>query len=315
MEITHYTHTGQHILTDDEIPAKLQSTEGAIWIDVTNPSPEGLSFLHSLFDFHPLAVEDVFNHEQRPKAEEFSDHLFIILNPIAMQDGELNSSELNIFVGKNYLITLHHNVEPVIIQARQRIDPKRVPFEVSATYLLYMILDTVVDSYLPILETIDLEIDELGAKLVQTPDPAMQIRLFQLKRTLNTLWWIVWPQQDILSALLNHQLVFIDPKSQYYLRDITDHLLRIADLIQGSRDTVTGLISLYVSAVSNQLNVAVNRLTMFTIIIGVIAVISGLYGMNFEHTWPPFDAPWGVPVVLGLMLLSILVVYRFAHRR
>lgn len=315
MDITHYTHGGQQTLSYDDLSAKLQAAEGAIWIDVTQPTTAELDRLSDLFNLHPLSVEDIFNHEQRPKAEEYSDHLFIILNAVSMSNRHLHSRELDIFVGKNYIVTLHHDPEPTITQARERIDPDRVPFDISATYLLYIILDTVIDDYLPVLEAIDDEIDVFGAKLLSAPDREMQVRLFQLKRMLNDLWWIVWPQQDILSSLLNHELVFIDPRSKYYLRDITDHLQRIADLIQGSRDAVTGLTSLYVSAVSNQLNVAVNRLTMFTIIIGVMAVISGFYGMNFERTWPPFDAPWGVPAVLGLMLVSIFVVYRMAHRR
>jgi magnesium transporter len=125
----------------------------------------------------------------------------------------------------------------------------------------------------------------------------------------NQFWWVVWPQQDIINVLTNHGLVFMDEKSLYYLRNVSDHLARIMNSLQVERDTVTSLINIYMSSVSNQVNFGVSRLTVLTVTVGIIAVFSGIYGMNFAQTWPPFDAPWGVPVVLLMMLVTVVIAF------
>jgi len=311
MEITGYSQNGDiKSLTIDEIQDAIQSEQDSIWIDITAPSQADVDMLQTTFNLHPLAIEDIQNQEQRPKAEEFSDHLFIILNPVKLENGELSGRELGVFVGKNYVITAHANAEPIVDEAQRRIDPSRIPFAISSTYLLYVLFDTVVDSYLPLLEQIEDEIDALGNEMIKSPDSEMQSQLFDYKRSLNTLWWTVMPCFDIVSTLIQHDLVFVDERSKYYLRDVQDHMRRITDMIQISRDSVNGLINLYVSAVSNKLNVAVNRLTIFTIVIGVLAVITGFYGMNFDHTFPPKDAEWSVGFVLfALIFLTIVTNY------
>jgi magnesium transporter len=129
------------------------------------------------------------------------------------------------------------------------------------------------------------------------------------------MWRIIWPQRDIFGTLINHRLKFLDQESlQFYLRDVSDHLLWIADMVSTSRDTLTSMMDLHMSSVSNRLNKVVNRLTVVTIVSGVMAVITGFYGMNFQTTWPPFDNPAGVPFVLGLMLIVasvVLIAFRF----
>ncbi|MEQ9032338.1 MAG: magnesium transporter CorA family protein [Aggregatilineales bacterium] len=313
MDIIFYKDGHVEPLTADQLPDYLGRNEGALWVDMLGPTEADIAVMRDLFCFHPLTIEDVCNKEQRPKAEEFTDYLFVILNPVNAEGYTFR--ELDVFVGKNFLVTVHHLPEPEVVAARKRIEPSRVHFPISATYLMYIMMDTVIDSYLPMLEAIDHEIDSLGEAMIHKPDKAMQMRLFQLKTALNDIWWTILPQKDIMNVLTHHQLVFIDKRSQYYLRDISDHLLRVMDIVQSSRDSVNGLINLYVSAVSNQLNVAVNRLTLFTIVIGVMAVIGGFYGMNFEHTWPPFDVAWGVPFVIVLMISSTAALYYLLQRR
>lgn len=212
------------------------------------------------------------------------------------------------------MVTVHQKDEPLIGEAKKRIDPQRAPFEISATYLLYMVLDTVMDSYLPLLETMEQNVDALGNRLLSDSVPEMQAQLLELKQSFSVMWWVMLPKKDILSTLTSHDLVFIDKKSQYYLRDIDDHLNRIMTIIQMNRDNVSSLINLYISAVSNQLNKTVGRLTIFTIIVGTLAVIGGFYGMNFEYTWPPFDAIWGIPVVMFFMIVMMISVYILIRR-
>jgi magnesium transporter len=315
MNITYFTQHHTESITPEQMTTLIQQSEGAIWIDIDVHKPDELAFLEKEFNFHPLALEDVRHQEQRPKAEEFADHLFIILNPIgALTDDEL-FRELDVFVGKNYLITAHHGVESVIAASQNRLHPERVALNVSSTYLLYILMDTIVDSYLPILEEIENTIERLGNEALTKPDKSILTHIFRIKQCLNQIWWVIWPQQDIINVLTNHALVFIDSNSNYYLRDVADHLTRIMNSIQASRDTVNGLLNIYMSSVSNQLNFAVGRITYLTIVIGIFAVFSGFYGMNFLSTWPPFNAEWGVPVVTLMMIGTSIVVFLYMRWR
>ncbi len=310
MHITHYIHHEQRELAANDVRAVLAQDDGVVWIDLTISDAANMAFLTENFAFHPLSIEDMYHQQQRPKAEEYADHLFIILNPIQPTPSELMFRELDVFVGKNYVITAHMNsAEPVIDEARRRLEPQRTGLPLSSTYVLYVIFDTVLDGYLPVLEALEEQIEQLGSDALSHPDRDILNRIFAIKRMTNQFWWVVWPQQDIINVLTNHGLVFMDEKSLYYLRNVSDHLARIMNSLQVERDTVTSLINVYMSSVSNQLNYGVSRLTILTVGVGIIAVFSGFYGMNFLHTWPPFDAPWGVPVVLLMMLVTAVIAF------
>lgn len=290
----------------EELPDLLKSADNTVWVDITAATDEDVKTLQDVFHFHPLAIEDIRNQKQRPKADEFTDHVFIILNPLEYRSAELAFfRELDVFIGRNYVVTAHLEHEPVIDEALERLKPHRRSLPLSATHLLYILMDVVVDGYFPALEHIDNEIDELSNQLLERPSRDNLNTLFQVKRTMGEMWRVMWPQRDIMNILMNHNLVFIDQNSQYYLRDIADHLIKVTDLVQVYRENLNSLINLYVSAVSNQLNINVNRLTIFTIAIGTLSVIVGFYGMNFESTWPPFSADWGVLFILVLMILLI----------
>lgn len=311
MHITYYTQHQQRPLAPDDVREILKQDDGVVWIDLTIADETHMAFLETAFSFHPLAMEDLYHQQQRPKAEEFADYLFIILNPIETTLSEAMFRELGVFVGKNYVITAHMTDEPVITEARKRLHPERMNLPLSATYVLYVIFDTVLDGYLPALEAIEEKMEAVGRDTLRNPSRDILNRIFELKRIMNQFWWVMWPQQDIINVLNNHELVFIDQKSRYYLRDISDHSARIMNSLQIERDTITSLTNIYISAISNQLNYAVGRLTLLAIGVGIIAVFSGFYGMNFERTWPPFNAPWGVAAVLLMMAGTILVTFIF----
>lgn len=315
MQITCYTQGSVRTAQADEIHHLLQQADTVLWINIEKPDVERLDFLSDLFGLHPLAIEDVTNQEQRPKVDQFADYLFLILNPIHSLDDEDLFSELDVFIGSNYILTMHMKPESVIRIAQNRIGPARNTFMISPPFLLYTLTDTIVDSYMPVLTTIELELEELGDRLVEKPSQETLHRLMFLKRALSDIHWTVGPTRDVMRVLHTHESLFTDERSHYYLRDINDHLQQISDTLHAARESVPNLIGLHMNAVSNRLNVAVNRLTILTLIIGIFAGISGFYGMNFEQTWPPFDAPWGVPVVLLLMGVLISVVVWLVRRR
>jgi len=301
-----------------ELPRLLAEEEAAIWVDMTGPTEEDVRVLLDVFGFHPLAVEDTRNQKQRPKAEEFPNYLVLILNPMRSKGAPEMFRELDVFIGQRFLVTVHPAAEPTVEQAVARLDPSRVPGAITTTMLLYTLIDVVIDGYFPVLDRIEAEVEQLGQRLVHKPDQQTLDRLFMLQRALSNIWHVIGPQQAIMTVLTTHPLVFIDQNSLYYLRDLADHLARITDTVRTLRDMLNSMINLYASAVSNQLNRDVNRLTLLAVAVAVLTVIGGFYGMNFERTWPPFDAAWGVPVVIVMMLLSVvvlMVLFRWWLRR
>jgi magnesium transporter len=297
----------------DDLSARLAAPDGSmIWADITGPADEDVLIMRDVFHFHPLAIEDTRNARQRPKVEEYTDYLFLILNPIARQEGLF--CELDVFIGSNYVVSVHAADEPVIAEVQRRLGRGNATLPVSPGYLMYLFIDTVVDGYFPILDSMEEEIEDLGDQILTDPSQTMLNHLFDLKKTLVDMWRVVWPQREILNNLRDHNLALINQDQLMpYLRDISDHLMWIADMISTFRDTLTSIMDLYMSAVSNRLNTVVNRLTVFTVIIGLLTVFSGFYGMNFEHTWPPFSASLGIPFVILLMCAvtaGLLVVFR-----
>lgn len=307
MTITVFNQKEKHGAKISDLPNLLTSTTAGttIWVDLVGPGDEELDLLHKVFHFHPLAIEDTRNQWQRPKVEEYSDYLFVILDPVVWEGGKLSFRELDVFVGTNYVVTVHQANEPVCSSVIERLERTSMP--ISASYILYVLMDIIVDGYFPVLDEIEDRIDWLGDAVLTQPSPALLSQLFDLKTSLVRLWRVVWPQREIPNRLAHHDLPFLDQESvEHYLRDVADHLMWIADMVSTFRDTLTGVMDLYMSATSNRLNRVVNRLTVITVIIGVLTVIGGFYGMNFEHTWPPFSSDLGVPFVIFLMV-SVVV--------
>ena len=315
MRITLFGQQGIQEKTSAELKHLLTSNMGVIWVDMTGPTEDDMRVMREIFNFHPLAIEDTCNQMQRPKVEEYADYLFVIVNPVSSNTGNRASfRELDVFVGKNYIVTVHPSVEPVIDEVRKRVGHPIEDNDVSTGYLLYVLVDIVVDSYFPILDEVGERIDELESVILAKPSRQALTNLFRLRKTLLELRRVVAPQRDMFNVLTRHDLPFVDQKLlQYYLRDVYDHLLRITDMVDTYRDALTSTVDLYMSAVSNRLNQIVNRLTVITIILGMLGAVAGFYGMNFEHTWPPFSASWSILFALGLMTsvtLLLLAVFR-----
>ncbi len=314
MTITLYDAQTTETLTAADLPARLAAQTGTIWVDLTGPTDDDVQLMQSVFHFHPLAIEDTRNFRQRPKVEAYANYLFIILNPVVLAERVPVFRELDVFVGPNYIVTVHPGDEPVIAEVRSRITRAIGVQAITPSYLLYVLLDAVVDGYFPVLDMLEEEIEQLGDDILTDPKRSSLNRLFELKTALVDMWRVVWPQREILNQLMDRSLGIIEQDPlRHYLRDVYDHLMWIADMVSTFRDTLTSVMDLYMSAVSNRLNVVVNRLTIITVVIGVLTVISGFYGMNFEHNWPPFASPGGVLFALALMVsipAALLAIFR-----
>jgi magnesium transporter len=293
-----------------DVAALIKESETIFWVDMVGPTTEDIRVMRDVFKFHPLAIEDSTNQRQRPKVEEYGDILFTIVNTVVLEAMELDFRELDVFVGPHYIVTVHEKNEPVIERVVSRCK-HRLEYgqQITIGFLAYAIVDTVVDSYFPVLDTIGDEIENMNESILDRPRKETLERLFRLKRMLAEMWRVAGQQRDMFNVLSRENSHLIQEESlRYYLRDVYDHLLRISDTVNTFRDMLSNVVDLYMSAVSNRLNVVVQRLTVLTVGVGILTVISGFYGMNFVQTWPPFTADWGVRFVLALMVLTVIVI-------
>jgi len=271
-----------------------------IWVDITDPTDEDVRLLEQQFRFHPLAIEDTRNQHQRPTIADYGDHLFLIVNPVGRSGEGVAFRELDIFLGANRLVTVHLGPEPIIAAARQRIGQTSGANVPTPGYVLYALVDAIVDGYFPVLDEIGDQADTLEDAVLASPNQTQLAELFQMKRDLIAL-------RKMFNVLLRRDHSHIDNTTlQYYLRDVYDHLLRATDLVDTMRDLLSNTVELYLSAASYRLNQVVNRLTALTIIIGVLAVITGFFGMNLPLPWPARDASTATLPVLAVMLASVL---------
>lgn len=287
----------------EDLPRLLADGSSHIWVDIMGPEASHLEAMERLFRFHPLAIEDTRNQRQRPKAEEYDDHLFLILNPAtAGLEADETFRELDVFVAERLLVTVHPAGEPVVADAERRLSRRSNGEPPTLGHLLYVLLDTVVDTYFPLLDGIDADLAEVEDEILDEPRPDLLARLVALKRKLVDIRRVVGPQREMLHVLLRQDQQLVDAGAlRYQFRDVYDHLLRVTDAADTFRDLLTSLVDLYMSSVSNRLNRVVNRLTRVTVVIGALAVVTGFYGMNFERTWPAFGSPWGT----GFALLAM----------
>jgi len=282
-----------------------------LWVDVPNPSPDTMADLARIFTLHPLAVEDALKRRQRPKAEEY-DHLLFITTHAARARGVhghgVALDEIDLFYGRDFIITAHAGGCPALDEARRRVEQAPADLRGSEGYVLYAILDAVVDSYFPVLDSLDEYVERLEDTLLKKPTPQTMDRLFASKRTLLQLRRVAAPQRDMMNILLRHDATLVSAPLRAYFRDIYDHLLRITEQIDTHRDLLAGALDIYLSIVSNRLNEVVKVLTVITATFASLAVISGIYGMNFERSYPPFDWQYGFFAALGIMAASVAVM-------
>lgn len=301
---------GEHDLTEaapEELSALLEAGT-QIWVEILRPNAEEVRVLRDVFRFHPLAIEDSINMRQRPKVEDYGSTLFTIMNPLHFDDGELTFSELDAFLGPNFIVTVHSGVETLIEQVISTCK-KRISYgdKLYVGLILYLLVDVTVDGYFPALDTISDELDSLTDQLILDPDPLKLARIFALRKILLEFMRVVGQQRDMFTVVLrDHQPFVTDMALRYYMRDVFDHLLRLNDLITQSREEAASAVELFFSSQSNKLNTFIQKLTIITVGIGVLTVIGGFYGMNFLRTFPAFESSWGVLFVLGLMAVVVL---------
>lgn len=301
---------------DPERASDLISEQGArVWLDVADPSNRDLAMLQDEFSLHPLSIEDTRHRNQRPKVEVFESYFFVVLHAVSLdRRDELLDSEIHAFAGHRYLITLRYPPVWDITKVLARWDRQPELTHEGGGFLLYALLDEVVDDYFDVIDRFEDMGEEIEDRVfADEPDPDVQEAIFRLKRKVVTFRRLVIPLREVLD-LVQEQPGFVTDKLRPYFRDVADHVIRSIEFVDNIRDLLTSALEAQLSQVSNRLNVVMKQLTSWAAIILIPTLIAGIYGMNFVHM-PELRWRYGYAYALGLMAASMFVLYRVFKRR
>ncbi|MEW5870445.1 MAG: magnesium/cobalt transporter CorA [Chloroflexota bacterium] len=309
-------------LQTDEIAFALHEPQGLLWVDFQGTPPaEDEPILRKTFGFHPLAIDDALEESHIPKVDDWGKYLYIVLHAVKLDhqaDLHLDTLELDIFVGANYIVT-HHD-DPIdaierVYSAAQR-DERHLRY--GPDHLLYRLTDEVAASYMPVVEELDLAIDQVEASLFVRPEPGMLEKIFDIKRAVLHMRRILAPQREVLNKLARDDYQVIDAQARVYFRDVYDHLVRLHDITESVRDLVSGTLDTYLSVVNNRMNEVMKTLTIITTLFMPLSFVAGFFGMNFFLPDKPITAWMQRPVfllVLILMLMLPLAMFQWMRRR
>lgn len=281
------------------------------WIHVQGSAePETLKELGRMFGLHPLALEDVVNTGQRPKFETFDEHLFVIMSCPTSDEDKIFTEQISFFIGQNFLISFHEGAvdsfEPVRKRLRNHIGRIRGK---KVDYLLYALLDLIIDQGFPVLEDIGERMEMLEEALMDTPTKETLNEIHRIRRELLLLRRMLWPQREVLNQLFREEHSLFEHDTMPYLRDCYDHTIQVMDLIETFREMTASMLDVYLSGVSNRLNEIMRVLTLIATIFIPLTFVVGVYGMNFgnnQHSpWAMPELNWyyGYPLIWAVMLV------------
>jgi magnesium transporter len=270
------------------------------------------------YNFHPLILEDIVDTDQRPKIKDFGDYIFIILKMhyYDKENNEIKIEQVSLIFGKNYVISFQEREGDVFDSIRERIRNNigRIR-KARADYLIYALMDAIIDNYFTILEKLGEETEDLEAKVIKNPVPANLQIIYRLKSELIFLRKSVWPLREVISILEKGEPALIDKSTNIYLRDIYGHTIQVMDTVETLRDVISGTLEVYLSSVSNRMNEIMKVLTIIATIFIPLTFIVGIYGMNFQYM-PELKWVWSYPVVLlGMLIIGIIMVFYFRRKK
>jgi magnesium transporter len=289
------------------------------WLDIEKPDDEDFAILEKGFGFHHLSIEDIRHQNQRPKLEEFKGYAFLVLFQAHLA-GESQSQvgfyEHHGFVAKDYLVTIHRESSPSLDQLRERIAAEPALTKDDPGFLTYLVVDTLVDSLFPVLERLDEHIDQLQDQILAQATPALLGEITQMKHDVIELRKYLGAQRDMFSRLITHSLNLHEQDLTLYWRDALDHLVRQYETVDSLRDLLTGAMDVYLSTVSNRLNVTMKTLTVIASLFLPITFLTGFYGMNFAFLTGVLEPPyWSFFVGAGTMVAATVFQLWLFKRR
>jgi magnesium transporter len=307
------------------MPTLLSDTNLFLWVDLESPTAEEAKYvLEEVFHFHPLSIEDCVTASPSPKVDEYSpkeeDHftpyLFIVIHAVdySRKDGVFATSELNFFLGRNFLVTYHAGPLRSVAQTEEQAVKATTNIARAPDRVAHTLLDSIVDNYKPALDELSLEIGELEQQALQHPTTQTLNKILQVKKEVLHLRQIIGPQREVLARFARGEFKLIRAHLVPYYRDVYDALFHISELAQGYADTLTGILQVYLNMSSNRTGEVVKLLTMITVITTPLMMVGTWYGMNFKHM-PELDWKYGYSAALALTLVSTAATYWYFRKK
>lgn len=295
--------------------ASYLDTDSVSWVDVSGlGNEEVLLRLGKVFDLHPLVLEEVVNVPQRPKVEEYANHLLIVTQMAIVKDNAQEGfwlEQVSFVLGKHYLLTVQEEPQRDCFKlVRDRLLGNRGNIrQKGSDYLFYTLWDAIIDNYFPVLEACEDRLDELEDEVLLKPTRETLGKIYDIKREFLALRRAIWPQRNALNLLIRDNYPQISEEVRVYLRDCYDNVVQIIELLEIYRELASGLMDVYLSAVSNKMNEIMKILTVISTIFIPLTFIAGVYGMNFDPETSPWNMPelkwyWGYPICLAVMLVT-----------
>lgn len=299
-----------------DLAAALATPTSVVWVDIDVTNRTHLAMLEKVFNFHPLAIEDTLNPNSRVKIDEYDSYVFTIIRGVEFEPNtedpyDLSTYNICFFLGKNYLVTTHATPVPVIDGFAARCTTNTETLARGAARAMHVVMDMSVDAYFPVLETVNDFVDALEERVFKQYQQDVLEELFAVKRTVLSLKRHLIPERDVFNALANRPSVLMTSEEQRYFRDLYDHVLRINDSLEQYRDLLSSVLEASLTQMSNRLGHITKGLSVVATISVPFVVVSGMWGMNFEHI-PLSDVRHGFWIMLllqvgiGLGLLAYL---------
>jgi len=293
-------------LSVEDFPALLRPPRGVLWVDFEcTPAEADEPVLREVFGFHPLAVDDALQETHVPKIDDWENYLYIVMEAVNFQrgGGNVETVELDVFLGKNYIVTHHDLPIPSLNRLWETSQHNERHLKLGADHLLYKLADELVVDYMLTIEEMDEEIEWIEDQVFEDPTTETVQRIFTLKRATMHLRRVVSPMREVFNKLARDDFEVIDTKDRVYFRDVYDHLVRLHDITEGLRDLVGGSLDTYLSVINNRMNEVMKTLTVITTLFMPISFIAGFFGMNFFQPVADGLASWTTIVPFIIMLV------------
>jgi len=312
IRILHFTSAGE-IRTDvapETLPELLQDTSGLLWLDLREESPETCTpIMRDVFGFHPLAIDDALDESHVPKVDDWGKYLYLVLHAVSYnaEENDIDTLELDVFAGTNYIVTHHDTPLKAVDRVWNLVQRDERHLKRGPAHLLYKLADEIAADYMPVVEDIDVTIDEIEDQVFDNPAPSVLEQIFGLKRALLTLRRIIGPQREVLNKLGRGDYTVIPAEYGVFFRDVYDHLVRLYDISESLRDLVGGALDTYLSVINNRMNEVMKTLTVITTMFMPISFLAGFFGMNFFQPTFRFDAWTSQAAFIALMALILIL--------
>ena len=288
----------------EEISTYVSRPDCFVWVALKDADPAELEEMKAEFGLHALAVEDARHGHQRPKSEEYGDSLFAVLHVIEAAGDELSVGEVDVFVGRNYVLSVRNRTERGFTEVRARCEREPDLLQHGSGYVLYALMDSVVDRYFPVLDALEVELERIEERIFAGTSARQNIEaLYGLKQKLMAMKHAIEPLLEAVSKLYGGRVPQICAGMGEYFRDVYDHLVRLNQTIDSIRDMVITATSVNLSLIALAENETTKRLASYAALVAVPTMVAGIYGMNFEHM-PELKWEWGYPFTLGVMFVA-----------